>query len=138
MNEIKQRLIDHDQVFEIIRRENIRLHEEFIATCLQELAADGIDIPAYDYCRVELDATWAIGCDSYHYLADGIDIPAYDYCRVELDATIGCASYHYLVVNGKQFGSRKYIGHVASHDVSIYVVSQGYDRVMFILDGKQK
>lgn len=110
MNDIKQRLIDHDQVFEIIRRENIRLHEEFIATCLQELAADGIDIPAYDYCRVELDATWAIGW----------------------------ASYHYLVVNGKQFGSRKYIGHVASHDVSIYVVSQGYDRVMFILDGKQK
>ncbi len=83
------------------------MHEAFIELCLNELADDEIEVPVYDYCRVELDAKWSIG------------------------------RYKYLTVNGKQHSGRNYIGYVTSQDVSIYVVSQGYDHVMFILNGKQ-
>jgi len=107
MNDIKQRLIAHDNAFEIIQQENIRMHEAFIELCVQELSECGLEVPAYDYNRVELSADWSV------------------------------EHYGRLTVDGDKYVNNEFVGYVAAYDVSVYVAHRDYYSILFVLNGRE-
>lgn len=107
MNEIKQRLIDLAAALKTMQHENDLLCDLFVKGCIAELEAAGIEVPEYTYCHAAPGAEWSLG----------------DHGR--------------LTVDGRLYSRRDYIGHLKSHDVTIYGVDKGYDTILFILHDKR-